>query len=134
LGTLFLVDSNALIGPVAATEDPTLPEISLQLQVRNSDGALVAYIEPTVFYLRSVSHIHEFLDAEENKTIIIKDGKTYEQIEFEYEHFSETGEQQISAYFLTWKGGTPLVSFYNGYLSDAGDTLTASWKIIRTVQ
>lgn len=134
MGTLFLVDSNALIGPVAPIEDPSLPEITLQLQVRNSDGVLVAYMEPTVFYLRSVYHIHKLLDAQENKTIIFKDGKTYEKIEFEYEHFYSTGGEQISAYFLGWEGGIPLVSYYNGYLSDAGDTLIASWKIIRTVQ
>ncbi len=133
LGTFFLANSNALIGPAAPQEDPSLPEIRLQLQLRNSDGMLVAYIEPTTFYLINVYSIHEFLDAQEDKTIIIKDGKSYEQIEFEYKHDSMTGGEQHATYLFAWKGFNPLVTRFNGYISNADDSLTATWKITRVV-
>ena len=134
LGTFFLANSNALVGPAAPREDPSLPQISLQLQLRNSEGILVAYIEPSIFYLRNVYLIHEFLDAQENKTTIIIDGKSYEQIKFEFKHYSTTGGEQMPGYQVGWEGFGVLTSRNNGYISGAGDTLTASWKIIRTIQ
>ena len=134
LGTFFLADSNALIGPAAAREDPSLPEISLQIQHRNSDGVLVTYIEPSIFYLRNVNMIHEFLDAQENKTIIIIDGKSYEQIKFEFEGYFTTSGNQRSGYNIGWEGLQVLNARHNGYITEAGDTITASWKIIRTIQ
>ena len=133
LGMIILANSDALIGPVAPQEDPSLPEIRLQLQLRNSDGMLVAYIEPTTFYLTNVYLIHEFLDAQEDKTIIIKDGKSYEQIEFEFKHDSLIGGEQHATYLFGWKGFNPLVTRFNGYISNADDSLTATWKITRVV-
>jgi len=134
LGIFFLTESNALVGPSAPREDPSLPEISLQLTLRNSDGMLVAYIEPQNFWLRNVFLIHQFLDEQENKTIIFIDGKKYEQVEFEVEHYSTTHGQQ-SMYILGLEGfGGILNAEFNGYISEVGDTLTASWKIIRTLQ
>ncbi len=67
LGIFFLTESNALGGPSAPREDPSLPHISLQLTLRNSDGMLVTYNEPQVFWLRNVDFIHQFLDEQEKK-------------------------------------------------------------------
>ena len=134
LGIFFFADSNALVGPAAPREDPSLPQISLQLQHRNSDGVLVTYIEPSIFYLRNVNMIHEFLDAQENKTIIIIDGKSYEQIKFEFEGYSATSGNQRAGYNIGWKGFQVLNARHNAYITEAGDTITASWKIIRTIQ
>jgi len=134
LGIFFHADSNALVGPSAPREDPSLPHISLQLQVRNSDGMLVAYNEPQVFWLINVYLLHQFLDEQENKTIIFIDGKEHEQIEFEFKHYSTAHGDQISTYILSWEGYALINAENNGYISEVGDTLTASWKIIRTVQ
>jgi len=131
LGIFFFANSDALIGPAAPQEDPSLPEIRLQLQLRNSDGMLVAYMEPTTFYLTNVFLIHDFLDAQEDKINIIKDGKSYEQIKFEFKHDSLTGGEQHATYLFAWEGFNPLVSRFNGYISDTDDSLTASWKITR---
>jgi len=135
LGTFFLVDSNAIIGPIAPREDPSIPEISVQIVVRNSDGMLVAYIEPSVYAFRNVFLTHKFLDAEEDKTIIIIDDKSYEQIKFEFVEYFTTSMGQVTTYQV-WQDGIPGVFYarHDGYISEAGDTLTASWKIIRTLQ
>jgi len=133
LGAFFIADSNAYIGPSAPREDPSFKEISLQLQIRNSDGVLVAYMEPTNFFLRNVNMIHEFLDAQEDKTIIVIDGKNYEQIEFEFKHKVNSGGQKAS-YVVGWEGLGVLVSEYNVFIADPDDTMTVSWKIIRIIQ
>jgi len=57
---------------VAPSEHPSLPEVSLQLQLRNSEGQLITYIEPTTMYIINIFLIHEFLDTVKNKTIIEK--------------------------------------------------------------
>ena len=72
---LVFVVGFALVGEsygqtdVAPQEDPSLPEVSLQLQLRNSDGQLVTYIEPTTMYISNIKWVHEFLDTKENKII-----------------------------------------------------------------
>jgi len=134
LGIFFLADSSALVGPAAPREHPSLPYISLQITVHNSDGMLVTYNEPRIFWLRNIDFVHELLDEEEKKTIIFIDGKKHEQIEFERKHYSSTGGGQISMYILGWGGQGILNAEMNGYISDVGDTLTASWKIIRPVE
>jgi len=134
LGIFFLADSNALVGPAAPREHQSLPYISLQLTVRNSDGVLVAYNEPQVFWLRNVNYIHQFLDEQENKTIIFIDGKKHEQIEFGNEHYFRNGGNQISMYVLGWEGNGIINAEMNGYISGVGDTLSATWKIIRPVE
>jgi len=133
-GTFFIPNSHALIGPPAPGEDPSLPHISLQIVVRNSDGALVTYLEPTIFYLINVNYIHQFLDVQENKTIIVEDGISYEQIEFESTHYTTSTGYQKASYGISWKGINPLSTTFNGYISEDGDSFTATWKIIRTIQ
>jgi len=133
LGAFFIADSNAYIGPPSLREDPSIKEISLQIQFHNSDGVLVAYMEPTNFFLRNVNMIHEFLDAEENKTIIVIDDQSYEQIEFEFKHKVNSGGQKAS-YVVGWDGLGVLVGEHNVIIADPDDTITVSWKIIRTIQ
>jgi len=133
LGTIFIVNSDALVGPAAPRDDPSIKEISLQIQVRNSDGVLFAYMEPTIFWLSNVGLIHELLDAEEKKTIITIDGKSYEQIEFEIKQ-EYTNEGQMASFVLGWKELVVLAAEHNGFIGKPGDTITTSWKIIRPIQ
>jgi len=48
---------------IAPSEDPSLPEVSLQMELRNSEGQLVTYIEPTTLYIINIYMVHEFLDT-----------------------------------------------------------------------
>ncbi len=130
-GTFFLGNSNALLEPPAPKEDPSLPVVSAQVQIRNAEGVLVAYIEPTNYYLRNLYLIHLFLDEQNTKNIII-DGKSFEQFETEYTHISSSYGQRAS--YSLWQSGFPvLTAVFNGYMSEPGFITTFSWKIIRTI-
>lgn len=102
-------------GQGAPQEDPSLPEISLQLVLRNSEAQLEVYLEPTIMWLRNIWLIHEYLDTVDNKSIITIDGKNYEQIQFGR---TETGfGGQISAYSLWYKGYPVLTFTHDGYMA-----------------
>ncbi len=52
---------------------PSFVEVSLQIQIRDSEGQLVAYYEPTQIHPVDIALLHEYLDTKENKTTIIGD-------------------------------------------------------------
>ncbi len=119
-------------GP-APQEDPSLPEVSIQLHLRNSDGQLVTYIEPTTMYIINLKRVHEFLDTKENTKIIEKDGEMFEVIQYEATNrFYKTA--QYATYGMVYKDFFPLLFRHDAYLSAPGDTLDVSWKITRTIQ
>jgi len=136
---LIFVISITLVGESYAQmqkdpqEDPSLFEVSLKLQLRNSDGQLITYIEPTTMYIRNIEMVHEYLDTKENKKIIEKDGITLESIQYEQTfRFSET--KQIATLGMVYKDTFVLLFRHDGYLTSPGDTLDAFWKITRTIQ
>jgi len=114
-------------------EDPSLYEVSLQLQLRNSEGQLITYIEPTTMYITNIGMVHEFLDTKENKKIIEKDGKTFEVIKYE-QIFRFDGNRQMATLGMWYKDTFVLLFRHDGYFTSPGDTLDAFWKITRTVE
>jgi len=133
-GTLFISNSNALVGPAAPRSDPSLPEISVQIVYRDSNGMLVGYVEPSIFYLRNIGLIHELLDSEEDKTIITKDGTNFEKIEFEILTYNPEAPAQKAGYSVGWAGYGVLWAAYDGILSGDNDSLVAHWKVLRTIK
>ncbi len=133
VGTFFISSSDALLGPVAPRSDPSLPEISFQLEYRDSNGMLVAYIEPSIFYLRNIPLIHDMLDSKENKVVFTRDGRQYEKVEFEIVTHSSVSGDQKAGYSVGWDGYGVLWARYNGILSGDGDTVTAHWTIVRPI-
>jgi len=128
-----LVGNSYAQGGAYPQEDPSLYEVSLQLQLRNSDGQLITYIEPTIMYIKNIEMVHEFLDNKENKKIIEKDGEKLELIQYEQIfRFSET--KQIATLGMVYKDKFVLLFRHDGYLTSAGDRLDAFWKITRTIQ
>ena len=116
---------------IAPREDPSLPEIHLQLVLRNSEGQLVSYVETDFVYIRNLYLTHEFLDSVDNKTTVIRDGKTYEQIQFQKtEYFNSVGQK--TAYQLHYKNFVVLLFMHDAYIASPGDEQTISWKIVRT--
>lgn len=53
-------------GYLSVKDDPSLVEVSLQIQLRDSDGLLVAYYEPTRIGIVDSKLTHEYLDTKEN--------------------------------------------------------------------
>ena len=115
------------------TEDPSLPLVSLQLQLRNSEGYLVAYIEPTVMYITNLKGIHDFLDTKDSSSIVYN-GKLHELIEYKQKsYFTEKYHGQMASFNMYNKGESVLAYRHDGYIAQPGDTVDISWKIIRTI-
>ena len=114
-------------------DDPSLPHISLQVVHRDLNGNLVNYVEPTALYISNVYWTHEYLDQINNKTTVTIDGKQYEQIEFERK-YSFDAQKQITTFGFWAHDGYVLLFRSDGFISSPGDTISASWKIIRTLR
>jgi len=130
-GSFFVSDSYGL---EVMREHYTLHEVSVQLVLRNSDGQLVAYLEPTLMYIVNIWGFHSYLDNLEyaEKTIITKDGKNLEMIKF-VEYIPFTGSGQYSSYGVVVGNYQPLLFRHDGYLTQPGDELFTFWKVVRTI-
>ena len=115
--------------------DPTLYDISLQITLRNSDGQLVVYLEPTIKYLPDVPKLHEYLDTKPNKTTISKDGKTFESIKVEIIVGIFVASNQVTGYNFFDDDGDGVLAFrHDAYMPKPGDVLTVNLSVIRTFQ
>jgi hypothetical protein len=112
--------------------DPSLPEISLQLLIRNSDGNLIAYVEPTIKYISNLHMLHKYLDTMQNKTIITKGGQSFEVIQSVHDEGFDT-LAQYSSFIFSYNGTDVLEFTHDGYIAGPGDTITVSLKVIRVV-
>jgi len=134
LGSIFIGNSYGVV-VAAPKSDPSLPEVSLQLVLRDSDGQLVAYREPSLMYIRNLTLLHEYLDTIQNRTIITTEGKNFELIQFTYAfQFDKGNSGQITTSSLDYKNYQVLVLRYDGMIAEPHDTLISSWKIIRTIR
>jgi len=128
----ILIDNSYAQRQAAPSEHPSLPLVSLQLQLRNSEGQLVTYIEPTTMFIRNITWVHEFLDTKD-KEIIEINGEKFEVIQYEGKaSFSNT--RQIAGYGMVYKGTHVILFRLDGFIATPGDTLDISWKIIRTIR
>ncbi len=125
-GIYFLTDVNAFTLP----KDPSLPQINLQLVLRNSEGQLVSYYETDYAIIHSLDLTHQFLDSVDNKISFVKDGKTYERIQWQKTEYFD-GTYQLNIYALMYNGYSTLFMYHGTYFSEPGDTITVSWYIIR---
>jgi len=136
---LIFVVGFALVGEsygqreVAPSEHPSLYDVSLQMQLRNSEGQLITYVEPKTMYILNIYRLHEFLDTKENKTIIEIDGEMFEVIEYE-QVFRFYNTRQIATLGMWYIDGFPLLFRHDAYVTSPGDTVDVSWRIIRTIQ
>jgi hypothetical protein len=126
--SLFILFSLS-VGFVGVTQgipwdDPSLLEVSLQVQLRDSEGRLVAYYEPTQTWVNP-EIVDEHLDTKENKSIILKDGKNFEVIKWEISK-SYSGNELKTGY-----GIAGFSAYSNGFIAEPGYTTTESWKVVR---
>jgi len=125
-GIYFIADANAYSPP----KDPSLPQINLQLVLRNSQGQLVSYFETDYAIVLYPDLTHEFLDSVDNKISFVQDGKTYERIQWQKtEYFDDVYQPNI--YALMYNGYATIMMYHGPYLSERGDSITVYWDIIR---
>jgi len=116
-----------------------LPEVLLQIEVRDSNGSLVAYIETERIGKISTSELNMYLNVQNqtSKEFLIKDDKKYEIQQFE--SAIETRDER-----LAYSSGqlviviqnellTLLIMSYDSYQSEPGDTVRHFWTIIRPI-
>lgn len=116
---------------------PSKPEVLLQLELRNSQGQLVSYIEGTKILTIRPLFLDNFLDYMPDKKTIVRDGKTYEVIQFERptETFYKRHAMAIFALITPVNGEmtTILLMNHDAYQVEKGDTLKVKFTIIRPV-
>ncbi len=109
-------------------------KIMLQLELRDSDGNLITYIEAEQIIGINPLGLNEFLDNQKYKKFLIKDGKAYEIIQWQGQ--TEKLKKHAYSQFDLWKSGQDgferiLTVRHNSYQTQHGDTLTVYWTIVR---
>ena len=132
IGNIVVNNAYAQNG-VYPQEDPSLVDVSLQLQLRNSEGQLVTYTEPTTMFIANINKVHEYLDTKENKKIIEKDGGMFELVQYQ-QVFRMTETKQIATVGMWYEEDFVLMFRHDAFVTAPGDTINAFWNIVRTIQ
>jgi len=112
-----------------------VPEVMLQLVLRDSDGNFLTYIEAKQIIVIYPLELNEFLDKQNHKEFLIKDDKTYEIIQWQGKT-EKYGEQNVYSQSNLWayqqdEFKSVLTVRHNSFQTQPGDTLTVYWTIIR---
>ncbi len=112
-----------------------VPEVMLQLELRDSDGNFLTYIEAKQIIVIYPLKLNEFLDKQNHKEFLIKDDKTYEIIQWQGKT-EKYGEQNVYSQSNLWayqqdEFKSVLTVRHNSFQTQPGDTLTVYWTIIR---
>jgi len=114
-----------------------VPEVMLQLELRDSDGNFLTYIEAKQIIVIYPLELNEFLDNKSYKEFLIKDDKPYEVIQWQGR--TETfNKQHAWSQFDLWayqqdEFKIVLTVRHNTYQTQPDDTVTVYWTIIRPV-
>jgi len=122
---------------IVVDKNTKLPEVMVQLELRDSNGSLITYIETEQIIGISPLELNRFLDIQNHthKEFFIKDDKKYESQQFE--SVSETYDKKsaISRTTLVDKIQGEVVTLlqirFDSYQTQPGDTLRSFWTIIR---
>ena len=117
-------------------EEKDLPEVLLQLQIRNSEGQLVSYIEGTQIIRINSFLLNQYLDTKPSQ-IIEKDNQSFELIQWQGQTEKVDNFHSMSI-FILWVPrvndfGSALGIIHDGYQVEPGDTLTVYWTVIRSI-
>ena len=112
-----------------------VPEVMLQLVLRDSDGNFLTYIEGKQIITFYPLELNEFLDNQNYKKFLVKDGITYEIIQWQAPTETFTGPATYSQFTL-WELDNEqfkiaLTIRHNSYQTQPGDTITVYWTVIR---
>ena len=110
-------------------------EVMLQLELRDSDGNFLTYIEAKQIIVIYPLELNEFLDNKSDKEFLIKDDKPYEVIQWQA-RTEKFNKQHAWSQFDLWAPEennfkSVLTVRHNSYQTQPGDTVTVYWTIIR---
>jgi len=134
LGFIFgLILINSAYGQIYSGHS-SFPEVQLQVEHRNADGHLLGYYESRLAYFTNVFLLNEYLDTLDVKDIIEKDGQTLEIfIIHKKAVFTENFNGQFTTFDIIYKEYRPLEFRHDGFFGEAGDSVSATFKIVRLV-
>ncbi len=117
-------------------EEKDRPEVILQLQLRNSEGQLVSYIEGTQINSINPFLLDQYLDTKPSQ-IIEKDNQSFELIQWQGQTEKINNFHSMSI-FILWVPrvndfGVALGIIHDAYQVEPGDTLTVYWTVIRPI-
>ena len=115
--------------------DTLVPQVTLQLELRDLDGNFLTYIETEQIIVIYPSELNKFLDNQNHKEILIDDDNTYELIQWQGQT-EKFDKKHAYSQFSLWIPEQNLfqevlVLRHNSYQTQPGDTLTVYWTIIR---
>jgi len=122
------------MSPDEATE---LPEVMIQLVVRDSNGYLLSYMESEQIIGLDPLELNRFLDNqnETHKEFLIKDDKKYESQQWEVTNnvFDQRLAYSITRLLDAYENEfLPLLTMrHDSYQTQPGDTLRMFWTVIR---
>jgi len=113
--------------------------ISVQSELRNSDGQLITFLESSKFTYLNLSSIHDFLDFEASlgsDPVVSIDGKNYQVIQrtriITFDSDSVMGSTNLSD---NLNGAEILLARFthDGLVVVPGDSLKSTWTFVRLV-
>lgn len=121
---------------VVEAEEKDFPKVILQLQLRNSEGQLVSYIEGTQISWIDSFLLNQYLDTKPSQ-IIEKDNQSFELIQWQGPTEKIDNFHSMSI-FILWVPrandfGSALGIIHNAYQVEPGDTVTVYWTVIRPI-
>lgn len=142
--TIFLLIFLIVIGytnPAFSESDSSkssMPKVLLQLQIRDSTGQLVSYVEGSKIVFLKPELLNEFLDKLGNKKIIEKDGKKYELFQWfgpdeKFNRFHSYAGYELKVLPVNGKYRTVLMILHNAYQTQPGDTAKVYWSALRPI-
>jgi len=114
-----------------------LPEVMLQLELRDSNGGLIAYIESEQIIGISPLELNRFLDNQNQtrKEFLVIDDKKYESQQWEIrgdayvEQLAYSGTRLLDIYQNEFE--TLLFMRHDSFQTQPGDTVRIFWTVIR---
>ena len=114
-----------------------LPQVTLQLVLRDSDGHLVAYVIADQIVAIDPTVLDRYLDNKQNRKITDIDGKSYEIIWWQGKTEKIEKTHAMTTFVLHAPVGqtyqTALEILHDSYQVSPGDTVTVYWSVSRPI-
>jgi hypothetical protein len=129
---IMVATSASSYGQTTQTQTVNNIHVYFQIQIHNSQGQLVAYLEPTAVKFGTVADVNHYLDSMP-KNIITRDGQKFNLVQIE-ETGNFTKNDVISEYTLNGANGEWILTVVNdGYQVLPGDSYDVWTTILAPV-